>query len=573
MSRWSRLPSAVAVALPLLLSVAACALFIVWFGLGTAHTVETTAVADESRDLSMVASYIQHLVDDSVENAKDLDLELRGAPLPSPDQWDDLRLRLRSRGHVRFIGLLDEHGRLLSFTGSMPDGADALWPMFAARIAGHEPLAFRPHPSAVGPMSLPGFLLAVPLRGGPAASVVFDIASQTSEHLTLKVADLDAAFALIDGASGVSTVFGGHVTNEPWTADAMTRIDALPADTTAHELCRGGLLAGGRCMVYRHLHGAPLVLAGLIDGDALRAEWIRVSRPMWIFAVLVLAASAVGAACNGMWLRQRRLDRAKLAVALADVERAYAAKSNFLAHMSHELRTPLNSIIGFSELIRQAFFGPLNERYRSYAEDIHASARHLHKLASDMMDVERLERGGLASMGGTADLNEVAADAVRMLAVLADEQGVNIDLVTLDGSALVEIEPHRAAQIAVNLVSNAVKYSERGDRVDVVVERRDDGAMALVVADEGIGMTPEEIAYTAEPFGLPAERRSGRHDSVGLGLPIVRGLLAAVGGHLVIASEKHHGTTVSAIFPHSAAEQDNACPALAHPVPRTAEAR
>ena len=243
-----------------------------------------------------------------------------------------------------------------------------------------------------------------------------------------------------------------------------------------------------------------------------------------------------------------------------------------MAHLSHELRTPLNSIIGFSDVMRNAFFGPLDRRYRDYAGDIHAAASHLHGIASDIMDVERLERGELSLEPGATDLNPVVAESARILAVLAEKQGVSIHVAPMtEGPATVNLNRHRAAQIALNLLSNAVKYSEPGDRIDVSVQLTPEHCWSLVVSDEGIGMTAEEIAFSERPFGLPAQHRTGRHDSVGLGLPIVRGLLAATGGRLDIRSEKAKGTTVVAVFgpiPGKISTDASAAPPPVKAIPR-----
>jgi signal transduction histidine kinase len=364
------------------------------------------------------------------------------------------------------------------------------------------------------------------------------------------VANIDAAFAMLDTAGSSPVIFG----RKPRSANQITEIQADLARENSFDSadgsvrCEGNIAFGRRCTVYRRLMNSSIVFAALIGDRELRTEWIQQSRPIWTFALLFLLGGAGSSAFITLWVQQRRRDRLKLTAALEEVRQAYAAKSNFMAHMNHELRTPLNAIVGFSELLRGAFFGPLNERYRSYAEDIHFSATHLHKLVTEVLNLERMERSTLSIEAHEADLNVVAADAVRMLSVLALSKGVKVEFFPWPQAAIVLLDPHRTAQIAINLVSNAVKYSEPNDVVKTSVTRTGDGHFALVVADQGIGMTAAEIAHTAQPFGQPADRRSGRHDSVGLGLPIVRGLLAVTGGDLVIVSEKHKGTTASAIF-------------------------
>jgi len=554
MTRWSRIATPFAIASPLATIFLVCAAFVGWFGLSTARMVEAAAINRQSETLSLIVSYVQHLIDDNLWNMGELETSISGLPgLPSASQLTELMLNKRSRSHIRAIVLLDSQGNVLITSNALQENLAAKLPLISARFAGGETQLFLPlSADLTDATAIPDIIFAKRLATGHAASIVLDVSVKPVDRLSsFNVANIDAAFAMIDTTSATPVLFGQRsVVDHDWVVDVQSGAIqmARPQNAGSQVLCKGNLEKGRQCIVYRRLANSPIMFAGLIEGYQLENEWIRESRPIWIFAALFLVGGASSSACILVWVRQRRRDRLKLAVALEDAQQAYAAKSNFMAHMSHELRTPLNSIVGFSDLLRGAFFGPLSERYRSYAEDIHFSATHLHKIVSEILELERLDQEKRQVEISEADLNIVAADAVRMLSILASDKGVVLEVATWPQPAIVHMDPHRAAQIGLNLVSNAVKYSEPGDTVVVTVSRTPQGDFVLVVADEGIGMTEVEIAYTAQPFGQPADRRAARHDSVGLGLPIVRGLLAAVGGHLVITSEKHKGTVVSAVF-------------------------
>jgi len=544
MISWSRVTTPVVIASPLATTFLICAVFVLWFGLSAARSVEATEIDRRTETLSLIVSYVQHLIDDSRWNAENLENMLADLPAPpSNQQLSELRARARSDSHIRSVAFLDGRGTILSYAGDItPHLADRL-SSIATNLQGAGGQLFLPDLEALrDEADIPDFIFAKAMKKGPAAVVIFDMSVKPSNRPTsFNVANDSAA----------ATVFGHHANGEPnWIARVRSSLAGrtLPQDMATHVRCEGNVITARQCVVYRRLANSSLAFAGLIESQKLKAAWVQANRPIWIFAAVFLIGGASSSACIGVWVRQRRRDRAALAETVDKLQQAYAAKSNFMAHMSHELRTPLNSIIGFSDLLRGEILGPLSERYRSYAEDIHFSATHFHRVVSEILDIERLEQSKQHLEPSEADLNVVAADAVRMLAVIAAEKGVMLEADPSSQPAIVDMDPHRAAQIGVNLVSNAVKYSEPGDRVNVTVKQMPEGNFALVVTDEGIGMTAAEIAYTAQPFGQPADRRSTRHDSVGLGLPIVRGLLAAAGGHLHISSEKDKGTKVSAVF-------------------------
>ena len=257
----------------------------------------------------------------------------------------------------------------------------------------------------------------------------------------------------------------------------------------------------------------------------------------------------------------------ELADAVDRAEAASQAKSEFLANMSHEFRTPLNAILGFSQVMRDEMFGTLgNPRYRAYANDISNSATHLISVITAILDLSRAEAGVITPDIGPVLLGEVVDLAVRLVDQRAAERGVNIS---------VDIDPYFArpiatdrgklTQVVLNLLSNSVKFTEPGNRIDVIAEPRG-ATVRIVVRDTGIGIAEEDIAKVMTPFGqVSSAYRS--HEGFGLGLPMTKKLTEALGGTLTLESTLGEGTTVTIDLPLGA---ESAAPVHADTVTRAA---
>lgn len=251
--------------------------------------------------------------------------------------------------------------------------------------------------------------------------------------------------------------------------------------------------------------------------------------------------------------RNRALD-----VAVADAERANTAKTAFLANMSHELRTPLNAVIGFCEIMMQQLLGPIGQpRYREYVVDIHDSARHLLSLINELLDLAKLDAGRLELDLAETDLADIARQCLRMLESKAVDGGVTLTHdIDADMPCMVA-DPRRLRQIVLNLVSNAIKFTPSGGRVDI--RCRADGAdIVVIVRDTGVGMTEDEIAVAFSRFGQVDSQLSRRHEGTGLGLPLTKALVELHGGTLALASIKNEETVVTVSMPRSAASNPNA---------------
>lgn len=235
---------------------------------------------------------------------------------------------------------------------------------------------------------------------------------------------------------------------------------------------------------------------------------------------------------------------------IAELQASNRAKSDFLANMSHELRTPLNAILGFSEVIKDEVMGPNHQPlYKSYAGDIHASGSHLLGLINDILDLSKIEAGKFELKEQEFDLHDIAQIAVRMIALRITEKEIALT-VDIPKGLTIWGDPHAFKQIALNIASNAVKFTPKSGSIDCWLVR-DTEYLTVHVRDTGCGIRSEDLERVFESFG------QGRHDvtlaekGTGLGLPIVRGLIRAHGGDATLISEAGQGTEVRIHIPMS----------------------
>jgi signal transduction histidine kinase len=238
-----------------------------------------------------------------------------------------------------------------------------------------------------------------------------------------------------------------------------------------------------------------------------------------------------------------------LGIALEAAAASSQAKSQFLATMSHELRTPLNAIIGFSQLLQSEPLGPLgNERYREYAGDILDSGSHLLSLINDVLDFSKAEAGRLDLQEDDLDAGEILNECLRLVAPEAQEAGIAVVAEMQKPAPTLRADRRRLKQIALNLLSNALKFTPSGGTLRVTLACDAEG-LEIAIADNGIGMSPDQIPIALAPFGQVDSRLSRLHEGTGLGLPLCRRFAEAHGGSLTIASALGEGTTVTVRFP------------------------
>ncbi len=231
-----------------------------------------------------------------------------------------------------------------------------------------------------------------------------------------------------------------------------------------------------------------------------------------------------------------------------EAQDANRAKTEFLANISHELRTPLNAILGFSEIMEGALLGPLSDRYRQYAADIHTSGQYLHGLVTNILDLSRIEMGRVQLEDEVVEIAELIDSSVNMLKMRADEEAVRLKVDPLPPLPSVRGDRLRLQQALINLVTNAVKFTPKFGQVTVSARTTDDG-IALSVADTGIGMRPEDIPRAMEAFRQIEPQLNRRHDGVGLGLALTKSLVELHGGRLELTSAPGEGTIATIHLP------------------------
>lgn len=284
-------------------------------------------------------------------------------------------------------------------------------------------------------------------------------------------------------------------------------------------------------------------VAGVVQLGVLAVTWaMRRSQPI----VAVVKPDADG--------RIREMEtRLRSAAASVEVARAEAAaaqdklerRTTFFAQTSHELRTPLNAIIGFADMMRSGIFGPLPERYQEYSELIHEGGRNLTLVVDDVLDLARLESGKYEIMPELISLTDLADEAVRFMSDEAARKRIDLHVAGQD-DAEAFADAKAVRQIALNLISNALKFTPAEGTVAVIAEEVPGGAR-LVVADTGVGISPEDLEKLSRAFeqGDAGKKQKG----AGLGLSVVRAFAELHGGRLAIESRIDGGTRISVFFP------------------------
>ncbi|HVI53092.1 MAG TPA: PAS domain-containing sensor histidine kinase [Candidatus Sulfotelmatobacter sp.] len=241
---------------------------------------------------------------------------------------------------------------------------------------------------------------------------------------------------------------------------------------------------------------------------------------------------------------------AELVAAKERAEASTRAKSNFLAHISHQLRTPLNNIVGFADVMRNEYFGPIgNERYRDYVGDIGHSAAHLSDLIEDLVDLARIEAGKLELEEKPSDISLLAEEALSMVRAQATQNGCSLQNNVPGNLPPVQLDPRRFKQVLLNLLSNAVKFTPASGRIAIMAEMEPDGGLLVKVSDTGEGMNDETLDLVTRSFDPGSVSVRSEKAGAGLGLPLARQLMELHGGALSVASEPRQGTVVSLRIP------------------------
>ncbi|AHF82508.1 histidine kinase [Rhizobium leguminosarum bv. trifolii WSM1689] len=232
-------------------------------------------------------------------------------------------------------------------------------------------------------------------------------------------------------------------------------------------------------------------------------------------------------------------------------ETANAHKTDFLARVSHEIRTPLNAIIGFSDMMAGERFGPIGHpRYIEYANDIGRSGRHVLDIVNDLLDISKIEAGEMDLDFAAVGLNEAVSEAVALVQPQANGQRVIIRTALSHAVPEVVADLRSIKQIALNILSNAIRFTPSGGQIVVSTSYEANGSVVLRVRDTGIGMTRSELDQAMKPFRQVSSTQSRhRGDGTGLGLPLTKAMVDANRATFTINSAPNEGTLVEITFP------------------------
>src|SRR5262245_14238379 len=338
----------------------------------------------------------------------------------------------------------------------------------------------------------------------------------------------------------------GRATPIPRGQGAASRAAALRQPTQIPDIgvegayespIRGPLLQAG----YRAILTVPLLLEDRVIGA------LSISRKMpGEFAPEIVRLLSTFATQSALAIQNARLFR-EIEQKSRELEAASRHKSEFLANMSHELRTPLNAIIGFSEVLSERMFGELNERQEEDLKDIHASGQHLLSLINDILDLSQIEAGRMELELTDFHVPSAIENALTLFRERASRRGITLGHEISNQVATIRGDERKVKQVLLNLLSNALKFTPEGGRVNVRASLHD-GLVDISVTDTGVGIAPEDQEKVFEEF-----RQVGTADTkvegTGLGLALSRKFIELHSGRIWVQSQPGKGSTFSFTLP------------------------
>jgi PAS domain S-box-containing protein len=235
-----------------------------------------------------------------------------------------------------------------------------------------------------------------------------------------------------------------------------------------------------------------------------------------------------------------------------ELKKANFAKSRFLASMSHELRTPLNAIIGFTGTLLMKLPGPLNADQENQLQTIESSATHLLSLINDLLDLAKIESGKFSLKLEPVVCQQAIDDVATALRPLALSKGLKFSVFSPSDDLVIETDRRALSQIMINLVNNAIKYTEKGEIGIELVQHRKNGHIVtkISITDTGVGIRDEDQQKLFQAFEQLESSSIRRFEGSGLGLHISQKLIDLLGGHIIFNSQFGKGSTFTIIFDH-----------------------
>ena len=233
----------------------------------------------------------------------------------------------------------------------------------------------------------------------------------------------------------------------------------------------------------------------------------------------------------------------------AQLEQASQMKSKFLAAMSHELRTPLNAVIGFSEVLDARMFGEMNEKQTEYVKDIHEAGHHLLALINDILDLSKIEAGRMALEQTEFDLPQMLESATLLIQERAAKHGLSVKLDVDERLGGIVGDERKLKQVLINLLTNAVKFTPDGGRIELKAALTGDDSVEIAVKDTGVGIAPEEQATIFEEFRQACTADGRNQEGLGLGLALSKRFVEMHGGNIRVRSQPEQGSTFTFTLP------------------------
>ncbi|MBZ9934969.1 PAS domain-containing sensor histidine kinase [Mesorhizobium sp. BR1-1-16] len=415
-----------------------------------------------------------------------------------------------------------------------------LWALASAGLS-PDPLGISPlfAPAVVGGAVLYAVLVAIRIETvhseASVAARLGDtryrlLADNATDLITRHTANGDVAFAspaarALVGCPPADLVGQGlfyrvHIADRPAFLRALSEADRTGASITAEFRLRSGAGEGGPYL------WAEMRCRPVIDPASGRTV-IAVTRD----------------------ISSRKAQETAFAEARSAAEQANRAKSQFLANMSHELRTPLNAIIGFSDILEQQLFGRFEfERHRDYARLIRSSGEHLLDVVNSILDMSKIEAGRFEIHVEPVAVAGLVDGAIEMMSHQIASRQLKVVRRVEPGLPDIVADRRACKQILLNLISNAVKFTEAGGSITIASRQGRDGVVIEVV-DTGIGISADDLPRLGTPFVQADSDINRRYEGTGLGLSVVKGLVHLHGGTMAIASEPGRGTSVSVTLP------------------------
>lgn len=324
-----------------------------------------------------------------------------------------------------------------------------------------------------------------------------------------------------------------HIADRPAYLKLLSDVVARGLPLKTEFRLRTSVLRGGRVEVGSTSH---------VDSEF---SWMEMRcRPIWDKHEVV-----TGIVATTRDISERRAQQDALEEAHLELQQLSDAKTRFLANMSHELRTPLNAIIGFSEILQQELFGELkNEKQKEYVNLIHDSGSHLLQIVTDILDMSKIESGTFDIVPEPFDVHKLITSCKGIMSQQADMREINLVSTIPDDLPEVVADSRACRQILINLISNALKFSDKKDTVTVGVRVEGDN-LAYFVRDTGIGMGKADLKRIGQPFFQADSAHDRRYEGTGLGVSVVKGLTELHKGRVEFESELGEGTCVTVFIP------------------------